>query len=321
MECLDALVRERNVTHAANCVGISQGNMSNSLARLREIFRDPILVRTSRGMMPTDRAVELREEAREALRLIDAMMVDGDQQSSAANDRVVRIACADAAALAFISPKLREIRRIAPKLHMQVTQLSGGDLTDVLSDGLLDLVIGAYVDLPDTLQISRLATSPMRCVASTRSVFARDGIGLDAYCSEPHAVLIYGYGTLANMELSTDLLLAEMGRRRNVQLSSQYASMIMDAVDRSGFIATMPAIVLDHLGREGTVVSLEPPLALSSLTLSMLWHARSKNDRLLTWLRDCLRQSETNLPELASPSVLEEHDLPPTAPTTDPRTF
>ena len=56
---LDALLRERNVTQAANQLNLSQPAMSNGLRRLRDLFDDPLLVRTSDGMTPTERALEL----------------------------------------------------------------------------------------------------------------------------------------------------------------------------------------------------------------------------------------------------------------------
>jgi DNA-binding transcriptional LysR family regulator len=56
---LDVLLRERNVTQAANHLGLSQPAMSNGLRRLRDLFNDPLLVRTSDGMSPTARALEL----------------------------------------------------------------------------------------------------------------------------------------------------------------------------------------------------------------------------------------------------------------------
>ena len=54
---LDALLKERNVTKAANQLGLSQPAMSNGLRRLREVFEDPLLIRTSDGMTPTERAL------------------------------------------------------------------------------------------------------------------------------------------------------------------------------------------------------------------------------------------------------------------------
>ena len=65
LECAEVLLRECNVTVAAERLQMSQGNMSNSLARLRELLGDPLLVRTARGMVPTERALELRPRVHE----------------------------------------------------------------------------------------------------------------------------------------------------------------------------------------------------------------------------------------------------------------
>ena len=61
---LDVLLRERNVTRAAESLGISQPAMSNGLRRLRKLFSDPLLVRTSGGMNPTERAENLQPRVR-----------------------------------------------------------------------------------------------------------------------------------------------------------------------------------------------------------------------------------------------------------------
>jgi DNA-binding transcriptional LysR family regulator len=58
---LDAVLAEGSVTRAARRLGLSPSAMSRSLARLRETTGDPLLVRAGRGLVPTPRALELRE--------------------------------------------------------------------------------------------------------------------------------------------------------------------------------------------------------------------------------------------------------------------
>ena len=64
---LDVLLRQSNVTRASEELGISQPAMSNSLRRLRDLFNDPLLIRTREGMQPTDRALELKPLVRKVL--------------------------------------------------------------------------------------------------------------------------------------------------------------------------------------------------------------------------------------------------------------
>ncbi len=71
---LDVLLRERNVTQAAHQLNLSQPAMSNGLRRLRDLFNDPLLVRTRDGMTPTERALELEPIVREALSSIDRLV-------------------------------------------------------------------------------------------------------------------------------------------------------------------------------------------------------------------------------------------------------
>ena len=73
---LDVLLRERNVTQAANQLNLSQPAMSNGLRRLRDLFDDPLLVRTSDGMTPTERALELEPMVREMLTIVDRAMLN-----------------------------------------------------------------------------------------------------------------------------------------------------------------------------------------------------------------------------------------------------
>lgn len=68
---LDALLAEHHVTRAARRLNLSQPSVSVQLARLREIFDDPLLLPGPRGMKPTARADELREPLRQALESLE----------------------------------------------------------------------------------------------------------------------------------------------------------------------------------------------------------------------------------------------------------
>ena len=64
---LDVLLKECNVTRAADRLNITQPAMSNGLKRLRELLNDPILVRTSQGMQPTRRALHHKPIVRQII--------------------------------------------------------------------------------------------------------------------------------------------------------------------------------------------------------------------------------------------------------------
>src|SRR5260370_20583663 len=112
---LDALVSEKHVTRAAEKMDIGQPAMSGALARLREMFNDPILVRTGAGMEPTERALMLTRKINEAMRLIeDAINRDDrvDLSEATGNVRVM----VSAGIVALLLPRLLQGIR-APSLN------------------------------------------------------------------------------------------------------------------------------------------------------------------------------------------------------------
>ena len=92
---LDALLRERNVTQAAHQLNLSQPAMSNGLRRLRELFDDPLLVRTKEGMTPTERALELQPVVRGALAAVEREVQPRRAFSARVSVRVFRIMASD----------------------------------------------------------------------------------------------------------------------------------------------------------------------------------------------------------------------------------
>lgn len=92
---LDVLLREKNVTRAAEQLGITQPAMSNILRRLRSLFNDPLLVRSSEGMTPTERACELQPRIREILSDVGMLLEPRTEFRPYSTSRVFRIMTSD----------------------------------------------------------------------------------------------------------------------------------------------------------------------------------------------------------------------------------
>ena len=114
---LEVLLRERNVTQAANQLGLSQPAMSNGLRRLRALFDDPLLVRTSEGMTPTERALELEPLVKEILLGVDRAMQPATEFEPGEAQMVVRIMASDYAESTLFPAVLTQLRENAPGHH------------------------------------------------------------------------------------------------------------------------------------------------------------------------------------------------------------
>src|SRR5690606_22985887 len=99
---LDVLLRELNVTRAAEQLGITQPAMSNGLRRLRDMFNDPLLIRSSDGMKPTERALDLQPKVRQILAETQHLLEPKQEFKAIASRRVFRIMVSDYAEATLI---------------------------------------------------------------------------------------------------------------------------------------------------------------------------------------------------------------------------
>lgn len=112
---LDVLLREKNVTRAAEQLGVTQPAMSNILRRLRNLFNDPLLIRSSEGMTPTERALELQPRIRDALADLSMILEPRTEFRPYTSNRVFRIMTSDYAEATLV-PRL--VKPYALKLQM-----------------------------------------------------------------------------------------------------------------------------------------------------------------------------------------------------------
>lgn len=290
LQCLDALLRERSVTLAAERLQMSQGNMSNSLARLRDLLGDQLLVRTARGMRLTDRAVELHPEVLELVRRMQSLLDTEDDSDVAHAHRRIRVACTDATALFALGPLVEEARRHAPNLQIEISQILNRHVAEPLGDGTIDLAIGSYIELSEALQVSRLLSYRMLCVVGADSEFASTGMDLDSYSQAAHAQFAVSQGFRATTEIIIDQALTDLGRTRSARLTSQFVTVIAEAVSRSDLVAVMPDFMLRYFSARLPLVGLPMPFDIPEYPLSAVWHSRSKGDRVLAWFRQQLRR-------------------------------
>jgi len=111
---LDVLLREKNVTRAAGQLNITQPAMSNGLKRLRTLFNDPILVRTSDGMSPTERARALAPAIRKILLELEKTLQGEEEFNEQHSTRVFRIMASDYAASTLLPKLLKLLNKVAP---------------------------------------------------------------------------------------------------------------------------------------------------------------------------------------------------------------
>lgn len=300
---LDVLLRESNVTRAAQKLGISQPAMSNGLRRLRDAFGDPLLVRTSEGMAPTARALSLKPQIREALSQIEQFVQPVSEFAPATSDRVYRIMCSDYAEVTLLPELLGRLRKEAPDITLDVMTPSDVTFLDV-EQGKVDLVINRFDDLPASFHQTVLWRDEFAClVAKNRGI---KKLTLKQYLNSRHVwVSKTGMGVGVGVDPAdvqrlgwVDNALDTLGHRRNIAIFTRHYLVAMQHATQQDLIATVPSRAAALQAERNDVMILPPPFKIDPIDLTMAWSPLLHNNPDHRWLRQCFREvaQQSNAP-------------------------
>ena len=288
---LDVLLRERNVTRAAESLGISQPAMSNGLRRLRKLFSDPLLVRTSEGMSPTEQAEILQPKVREVVASIKKM-VQPDRQFDAANaDRVFRISVSDYSEATLLPHMLRRMRSEAPDVTLDILTPSDVSYQD-LEQGSVDLVINRFDVLPQSFHQMPIWRDGFSCIFNHQNPI-RDNFNLETYLEAGHVwVSKTGMGIGVGMEPDAvqslgwvDEALTKLGKKRRIRVFTRHYESAMRLADLRDLIITLPSKAANRLRNNPSVIILPPPFEIPEIELTMAWSPLLQHNPAHQWMR------------------------------------
>ncbi|WP_405487207.1 LysR family transcriptional regulator [Nocardia sp. NBC_00511] len=290
---LDALLTENSVTRAAARLHTSPAAMSRTLARLRRILGDPLLVRAGQSMVPTPRAEALRDEAAAVVRSLGALLSPGVGVDPADLTNTFTLEAADLIGAALASRLLHLAQREAPgvSFRFRAEELEGGS---ALRDGRIDLEIGS-IDHPDPeTEVEALVT--LRMVAAVRSghPLAEKPLTPARLAAADH-VAVSRRGRFTG-PLDTALAELNLRRRVSVVLPSHLAAITLAATSDIVCLvpAALPGATASPLTADAITLGLhllDVPVPLPPLTIGMAWHPRHTADGAHRWLRDAVRRT------------------------------
>lgn len=287
----DALMAERSVTRAAERMAVGQPAMSASLARLRALFDDPLLVRDGRSLVLTPVAESLVGPVRQSLSLIESVLGQRRTFDPASEARTFSLLASDYVLVVLLRSLLSELRREAPNVRINVRPISA-DYADQLRRGLIDLFI-----VPRELEQSGvplhcedLFTDRLVCATDVENREVGEVITREQFETLPY--LAYEGGALPS---STQKQLRALGIHRPVDVTTQsFVAAPLLLRDTPFF-----TVVYERLGRslaaQARIRLLEPPFDLAPVTEAMFWSPRHEDSPAHRWLRERVRQSAASI--------------------------
>lgn len=296
---LDEVLRQRNLTRAAEALNLTQSAVSNSLKLLREHFQDELLVRDGRKLRLTKFGEALLtplEEAMGALRRTFAPQIFDPMTSR----QRFRISTADYV-MAILAPHLAGVlSRQAP--HMAVQLLNARKQSDEdLRTGRIDMIIapkrmisGPRTQRSDNFKdavVAPLLTEKLVCIGHRDDPDLRPGLTAQRYLERAHAGFFLDYDMHASLE---QFHLGETGTAQFDRILTSSFSTLPMIVANSDCLALLPESMARAAKKHLPIDYIASPIEMPPIELMMVWNNRRAEDRGMTWLVGALRESAGN---------------------------
>ncbi|MEU8303933.1 LysR family transcriptional regulator [Actinomadura sp. NPDC048955] len=281
---LDALLQENSVTRAAERLGTSPAAVSRALGRLRRTTGDPLLVRAGQQMVPTPRAVLLREEVRSLLEHADAVLAPVPGPGLPDLDRTFTAQVSDLLLANLAAPLTERVRAQAPRavLVFLPESIEG---TPALRQGTVDLELGVLDHLDPETRTEALTSVPLVAVARADHPLFDGPVDARRFAAADHI----GISRQGKRHGPIDAALARQGLRRRVAavVPSHTAALLMA---RTGDLVclTLDGWLPEALAALG-LRTFPIPVATPPIEIGMAWHPRHSSDRGHQWFRDQVR--------------------------------
>ncbi|HVI33771.1 LysR family transcriptional regulator [Phenylobacterium sp.] len=281
---LDVLLAEGSVARAARRLRLSPSATSRTLARLRDVTGDPLLVRSGRGLVPTPRAEALRVQTRQLVDEAQAVLRPAEQHDPATLSRTFTLRTSDGFVENFGPGLLARVAAEAPGVRLNFLQKADKDSAP-LREGRVDLETGV-IEAGTGPELRSQALFHDRLIGVVRNghPLARPKITLADYAEAGHVIVSR---TGLDDDAVDGPLLPDGVKRRVVSAVSGFAAALALA-RASDLVATTPERHT-HALRDG-MFSFPIPTAERQFTVSMLWHPRLDTDPAHRWLRACVRE-------------------------------
>ena len=280
---LNALLSEGSVSRAAERLGLSESAMSRTLARLREATGDELLVRAGRAMVPTPRALALREQVKALVDEVAAVLQPaGPDLDLGTLGRLFTIRANDGFTEAFAHLLAARTAREAPGVRLRFAPKPDKDVRP-LREGLIDLDVGVLGDSAGP-EVRVQALYRDRFIAAVREghpLLAEAGITPERYAACDHVVM----SRHGRKEGPADVALAEMGLARNVAVTVPSFGAALSIAAATDLVALVPASYFERLRAQSRLRSFPLPMRTEQITISQMWHPRMDRDPAHRWLR------------------------------------
>jgi LysR family nod box-dependent transcriptional activator len=282
---LDALFAEKSVTRTGERIHLSQSATSAALLRLREYFKDDLLVPVGRRMVLTPLAEELAQPLRDLLQQAEVVIRRTPVFSPESSERRFRIVMSDYIAIVIMARALPDIQQQAPGLKLQILPLRTG----ALEQGDVDLVISPKQILAKDHPTELLFEDEFVCIACAKNQLIKQSLSVSDYLRFSHVVV--RFGEQQDVPSLEDTFMGMLGQGRRIEVVATGFTLLPQLIVGTTRIATIQRRLAEFYARQMPLKIVNLPKQLPKLQETMQWHAFRNSDPGLVWLRHTLKSA------------------------------
>jgi DNA-binding transcriptional LysR family regulator len=264
------LAEERNISHAADRLRLSQPAVTRALQRLRSMFRDELFVRVSGNY-------ELTPQGNRLLRELEG---------------IFRLAGTDYASHVICPALCKHVLATGSKVSFEISPLNDG-VFEAMERGRIDLLLHADDgNVPHNFARSVIFEEEFVCVVARKNSFSKR-LTLKQYLSAPHI----GVTIIGGTQTIPESRLAAVGAKRHCPMWVSCFSNAIHGVAGTDLIATVPKRIALYEAHNPALKILLPPKIMTGFSYLMIWHPRMNTDAAHMWLRRAIDEATRVLAE------------------------
>lgn len=280
---LCAVLEARSVSRAAESLHISQPAVSYSLARLRNLIDDPLFVRSPEGMAPTPRAMQIYRDVRRGIDLL-ASALDPAAFEPRQSDRVFRMSMSDIGEMMFLPPILRHVQQTAPRINIDITQVSLNDMPRALNLGEIDFAIGNLPEICSQTSYTTLFREHYVCLIRNNHSAISTRLSRKQFEEASHIFIISPFTGHHMIESA----LLERGIRRKPGMRVPHFTSVANVVAQTDLIAIVPSRVAQHFARTYKLRHLPLPVRIPPFDVRIHWSEQHETNEGHRWMREAV---------------------------------
>ncbi len=279
-----AVYQTQNISRAAERIGMSQPATSNALNRLRKILGDPLFVRNSRGVTPTQQAKEIAPTLTQALDLIQNCLNEKTDFNYATAEREFNIAMSDYCEFLLMPRVIDWLSKFAPGVRINIWPIEGGDTNEAFMNEKLDLALGNIPYLVENYRVQGLFEEEFTPIMRVGHPRGNDDLTLEEFIALPHAIFTPRY---SHKDTSTHPTADKEWQHQATLQVPNFMSLVA-IVSKSDLVSTAPLRSIHAFREIYPIKTISLPVEFPRVKIYQYWYETKHNDPGLKWLRELL---------------------------------